>query len=66
VTILEELHGARLLDEIFVRISAVRIDPDQHDGVKRLFALDAARLIAEGHTATDTDYVFRRFRINER
>ena len=44
----------------------MRIDPDQHDGVKRLFALDAARLIAEGHTATDTDYVFRRFRINER
>ena len=66
VTILDALHGAGLVDEVFVTVTGVRIDPDQHDGVKRLFALDAARLIAEGHTATDADYVFRRFRINER
>jgi hypothetical protein len=42
------------------------LDPAEHDGVKRLFDLNAARLIAEGHTAADPDYVFRRFRINER
>ena len=65
-TILDTLHGAGLVDEAFVTVSGVRIDPAQHDGVKRLFALDASRLIAEGHTAADPDYVFRRFRINER
>ena len=65
-TILDALHGAGLVDEVFVTVSGVRIDPAQHDGVKRLFALDASRLIAEGHTAADPDYVFRRFRINER
>ena len=65
-TILDALHGAGLVDEVFVTVTGVRIDPAQHDGVKRLVALDAARLIAEGHTAADPDYVFRRFRINER
>jgi riboflavin biosynthesis pyrimidine reductase len=65
-TILDALHGAGLVDEVFVTVTDVRIDPAQHDGVKRLFALDASRLIAEGHTAADPDYVFRRFRINER
>jgi 5-amino-6-(5-phosphoribosylamino)uracil reductase len=65
-TILDALHGAGLVDEVFVTVSGVRIDPAQHEGVKRLFALDAARLIAEGRTPADADYVFRRFRINER
>jgi len=65
-TILDALHGAGLVDEVFVTVTGVRIDPAQRDGVKRLFALDASRLIAEGHTAADPDYVFRRFRINER
>ena len=65
-TILDALHGAGLVDEVFVTVSGVRIDPAQHEGVKRLFAPDASRLIAEGHTAADPDYVFRRFRVNER
>ena len=65
-TILGALHGAGLVDEVFVTVTDVRIDPAEHDGVKRLFDLNAARLIAEGHTAADPDYVFRRFRINER
>jgi riboflavin biosynthesis pyrimidine reductase len=65
-TILDALHGAGIVDEIFVTVPAVRIDPSEHEGVKRLFTLEGARLIAEGHTASDADYVFRRWRINER
>jgi riboflavin biosynthesis pyrimidine reductase len=65
-TILDALHRAGIVDEIFVTVTAVRIDPSEHEGVKRLFTLEDARLIAEGHTASDADYVFRRWRINER
>lgn len=65
-TILDALHHAGTVDEIFVTVTNVRIDPTEHEGVKRLFALDGARLIAEGRTASDPDYVFRRWRLNER
>jgi riboflavin biosynthesis pyrimidine reductase len=65
-TILAALHEAGLVDEIFVTVTDVRIDPSGHEGVKRLFSFDGARLIAEGHTASDAGYVFRRWRFNER
>ncbi len=65
-TILAALHEAGLVDEIFITVTDVRIDPSGHAGVKRLFSLDGARLMAEGHTAPDTGYVFRRCRFNER
>jgi riboflavin biosynthesis pyrimidine reductase len=65
-TVLGALHRAGIVDEIFVTVTDVRIDPSEHEGLKRLFRLDGARLIAEGHTASDADYVFRRWRINER
>ena len=65
-TVLDALHRAGIVDEIFVTVTSVRIDPSEHVGVKRLFALDGARLVAEGHTASDADYVFRRWRVNER
>jgi riboflavin biosynthesis pyrimidine reductase len=65
-TILAALHEAGLVDEIFVTVTDVRIDPSGHEGVKRLFSFDGAHLMAEGHTAPDAGYVFRRWRFNER
>jgi riboflavin biosynthesis pyrimidine reductase len=65
-TILAALHETGLVDEIFVTVTDVRIDPSGHEGVKRLFSLNGARLVAEGHTALDAGYVFRRWRFNER
>jgi riboflavin biosynthesis pyrimidine reductase len=65
-TVLGSLHRAGIVDEIFVTVTEVHIDPSEHDGVKRLFPLDGARLIAEGHTPSDADYIFRRWRVNAR
>jgi len=65
-TILDALHHAGIADEIFVTMTDVRVDLSEHEGVKRLFSLEGARLIAEGHTESDASYVFRRWRINER
>ena len=65
-TILAALHEAGLVDEIFVTVTDVHIDPSAHARVKRLFSLDGARLMAEGHTAPDAGYVFRRWRFTER
>ena len=64
--ILAALHEAGLVDEIFVTVTDVHVDPSEHEGTKRLFPLDGARLIAEGRTASDAGYVFRRWRFNER
>jgi riboflavin biosynthesis pyrimidine reductase len=65
---LESLHQARLLDEIFVTITDVHVEPSEHRELKRLFDFDAedARLIGEGRTAADPGYVFRRWRFNQR
>lgn len=65
-TILDALHDAGLVDEIFVTETDMSIDASRHQGVKRLFTLDGARLVAEGHTASDAGYVFRRWRFSER
>ena len=66
VVILEALHRAGLLDELFVTVSDVEIDPDAHAGVKRVLPLDAATLVAEGQVAADPGYRFQRWRFNER
>jgi riboflavin biosynthesis pyrimidine reductase len=65
-TILGALHDAGIVDEIFITVTDVRIDPSEHEGVKQLFTLEGARLITEGRTASDAGYVFRRWRFNER
>lgn len=65
-TMLAALHEAGMVDEIFVTVTDVPIDPSRHDGVKRLFPLEGARLMAEGRTAADAGYVFRRWRFSER
>lgn len=65
-TMLDALRGAGIVDEIFVTVTDVQVDPSEHEGVKRLFPLDGARLIAEGRTASDAGYVFQRWRFSER
>ncbi len=66
--ILEALHRAGILDEIFVTVTDVQVEPSEHTGVKRIFSFEAegACLIAEGRTASDAGYVFRRWRFNQR
>jgi len=65
---LESFHGAGILDEIFVTVTDVHIEPSEHTAVKRVasFGAEGGRLIAEGRTASDAGYVFRRWRVNER
>lgn len=67
-TVLTSLYRAGILDEMFVTSTDVDVALSQHEGVKRIFALDsgAGRLIAEGRTAADSGYTFRRWRFNER
>ena len=65
-SILDALHDAGIVDEIFVTVTDVRIEPSEHEGVMRLFTLEGARLIAEGRIASDAGYVFQRWRFNER
>lgn len=65
-TVLGALHRAGIVDELFLTETEVVIDPGEHEGVKRLFDLESARLIAEGRTPADAGYVFRRWRVNER
>lgn len=66
--ILESFHRAGILDEIFVTVTDVHIESSEHERVRRIFPVEAwgGRLIAEGRTALDPGYVFRRWRFNER
>jgi riboflavin biosynthesis pyrimidine reductase len=65
---LESLHAAGILDEIFVTVTDVHIEPSEHAAVKGIvsFGAESGRLIAEGRTDSDAGYVFRRWRVNER
>jgi riboflavin biosynthesis pyrimidine reductase len=65
---LESLHRAHLLDEIFVTVTDVHVEPTGHTELKRIFDFEAegARLIGEGRTDSDSGYVFRRWRFNQR
>ena len=65
---LETLHAAGLLDELFVTVTDVTIDPAAHQGIKRIGPLDsgAGRLIAEGRTEVDPGYRFQRWRFHDR
>jgi riboflavin biosynthesis pyrimidine reductase len=66
--ILDALHEAGILDEIFVTVTDVEIDPAAHAGIKRISALEAgkARLVAESRTDSDAGYRFQRWRFNDR
>ena len=65
---LESLHAAGILDEVFVTVTDVHIEPSEHAGVKGIvsFGAEAGRLIAEGRADSDGGYLFRRWRVNER
>jgi riboflavin biosynthesis pyrimidine reductase len=67
-TVLEALHRAGLLDEVFVTVTPFVIDTTAHAGVIRIFDFEAegAALIAEGRTAADPTWLFRRWRFNTR
>jgi riboflavin biosynthesis pyrimidine reductase len=64
MVLLESLREARLLDELFVTVSDVVVDPVAHAGVRRVFALaaGAADLVAEARLASDAGYRFQRWR----
>jgi riboflavin biosynthesis pyrimidine reductase len=66
--ILEALHQAGILDEIFVTVTDVHVDPTAHEGVKRVTPLEAgtARLIAEHQAGSDPGDRFQRYRIRPR
>jgi riboflavin biosynthesis pyrimidine reductase len=66
--VLGALHRAGILDELFVSVTEVHVEPSEHDAVKRVFAFEAegASLVAEGRTDSDAGYVFRRWRFNKR
>lgn len=67
-TLLRALRGAGLLDEVFVTETDVVVDDTHHQGVLRIFdfAREGAELIAEGRTAPDSGWRFRRWRFNRR
>ena len=66
--ILQSLHGAGILDEIFVTVTDAVIDESKHEGVLKVFDFDreGATLIAEGRTTAASAWTFRRWRFNTR
>lgn len=67
-TVLQSLHNAGILDEVFVTFTNVRVDEAAHEGIKRIFDFEreGGDLIAEGKTSPESDWVFRRYRFNKR
>jgi len=67
-TLLEALHGARLLDEVFLTRTPFVIDETAHEDVGRIFdfAAAGATLIAEGGTVADESWRFERWRFSQR
>ncbi len=68
MTVLRALRDAQLLDEVFITVTDSVVELAAHDGVSTIFDFEAegAELIAEGRTAADSGYVFRRWRFNRR
>jgi riboflavin biosynthesis pyrimidine reductase len=66
--ILRALHAAGLLDEVFVTVTDAVIDETAHEGVLKVFDFESegADLIAEGKTASTSEWTFRRWRLNAR
>jgi riboflavin biosynthesis pyrimidine reductase len=67
-TMLRALHGAGLLDEVFLTTTDAVVDADAHDGVLRIldFEREGAALIAEGRIRPDSGWLFRRWRLHPR
>lgn len=67
MTVLRALHGAGVLDEVFLTTTDVVVGTDGHDGVQTTFDFEreGATLLAEGRTAAGA-YRFHRWRFNQR
>ena len=67
-TLLAALHGAGLLDEVFLTTTPFGVDEAGLQGVTRVFdfAAEGATLVAEGRAAADETWLFRRWRFSER
>jgi riboflavin biosynthesis pyrimidine reductase len=67
-TLLNALHQARLLDEVFVTTTPLMIDETAHEAVIRIFDFEAvgATLVAEGRAAADPSWRFQRWRFSQR
>jgi riboflavin biosynthesis pyrimidine reductase len=67
-TVLHALHGAGLLDEVFVTVTDAVIDESAHEGVLKImdFESEGATLIAEGALSPASRWRFRRWRFNAR
>jgi riboflavin biosynthesis pyrimidine reductase len=67
-TVLDALHAARLLDEVFLTITPFAVDESVHEGVLKIldFEAEGATLVAEGRTAADETWLFRRWRFSAR
>lgn len=67
-TVLRALRQAGILDEVFVTVTDVLINPAEHEGVKFImdFEKEGAELIAEGNIRPGSDWAFRRWRFNRR
>jgi riboflavin biosynthesis pyrimidine reductase len=65
-SILQALHGAGLLDEVFVTTTDTVVDESRHEGVIRVmdFAREGARVMAEGFTDPPGGFTFRRWRFD--
>ena len=68
VTVLHALRDAGLLDEVFLTSTDAVIDTSAHEGVLTIFDFEreGAALIAEGRVRPDSNWVFRRWRLNAR
>jgi riboflavin biosynthesis pyrimidine reductase len=68
MTVLHALHGAGLLDEVFVTTTDIEVDADRHEGVQSIFDFEGedAELVAEGRIEPDGRFMFRRWRFNRR
>ena len=66
--ILRALHGAELLDEVFVTSTDLVVDETAHEGVLKIFDFESegADLIAEGKTTPASEWTFRRWRFHAR
>jgi riboflavin biosynthesis pyrimidine reductase len=67
-TALEALHRVGLLDEVFLTVTPFVVDRAAHAEVTTIFDFEAegATLVAEGRSAADATWVFRRWRFNAR
>ena len=65
--ILQSLHAANILDEVFLTITDVDLDPENRKGVRRIFAFEkeSAMLVGEHCARDDAGYLFQRWRFTQ-